>query len=93
MRTLDVFALVEENLGRELALRVAQMMVVFLRRPGGQSQISATLEAQTRERRPLGGVGDEVLLDDSLSYVERAVAVGVPPIRRSMRSAVFWPIA
>ena len=47
-------ALVEEDLGRALALRVAQMMVVFLRRPAGQSQFSATLEVQTRERRPLG---------------------------------------
>jgi len=47
-------ALVEEDFGRPLALRIAQMMVVFLRRPGGQSQFSATLEAQTRESRPLG---------------------------------------
>lgn len=47
-------ALVEEDLGRLLALRIAQMMVVFLRRPGGQSQFSATLEAQTHESRPLG---------------------------------------
>jgi transcriptional regulator GlxA family with amidase domain len=47
-------ALVEEDLGRPLALRIAQMMVVFLRCPGGQSQFSATLEAQTRESRPLG---------------------------------------
>lgn len=47
-------ALVEEDLGRLLALRIAQMMVVFLRRPGGQSQFSATLAAQTRESRPLG---------------------------------------
>jgi transcriptional regulator GlxA family with amidase domain len=29
-------ALVEEDLGRSIALRVAQMMVVFLRRPAGQ---------------------------------------------------------
>jgi transcriptional regulator GlxA family with amidase domain len=29
-------------------------MVVFLRRLGGQLQFSATLEAQTRESRPLG---------------------------------------
>jgi len=36
-------ALVEEDLGSELALRIARMMVVFLRRPGGQSQFSATL--------------------------------------------------
>jgi transcriptional regulator GlxA family with amidase domain len=47
-------ALVEQDLGRSLALRIAQMMVVFLRRPGGQSQFSATLQAQTRESRPLG---------------------------------------
>jgi transcriptional regulator GlxA family with amidase domain len=47
-------ALVEEDLGRSLALRIAQMMVVFLRRPGGQSQFSATLEAQSHESQPLG---------------------------------------
>jgi len=49
-------ALVEADLGRPAALRVAQMMVVFLHRPGGQSQFSATLMAQTSERRPLGDV-------------------------------------
>jgi transcriptional regulator GlxA family with amidase domain len=49
-------SLVEQDLGRPLALRIAQMMVVFLRRPGGQSQFSATLQAQTRESRPLGDV-------------------------------------
>lgn len=30
-------ALVEEDFGSALALQLAQMMVVFLRRPGGQS--------------------------------------------------------
>jgi len=49
-------ALVEEDLGRALALRVAQMMVVFLRRPGGQAQFSATLAAQSHERGVLGDV-------------------------------------
>jgi transcriptional regulator GlxA family with amidase domain len=34
-------ALVEEDLGREIALAVARTMVVFPRRPGGQSQFSA----------------------------------------------------
>ena len=47
-------ALVEEDLGRPLALKVAQIMVVFLRRSGGQSQFSTTLAAQTHENRPLG---------------------------------------
>lgn len=46
-------ALVEEDLGASLALRVAQMMVVFLRRPAGQAQFSATLTAQTSENRAL----------------------------------------
>ena len=47
-------ALVEEDLGRPVSLKIAQMMVVFLRRAGGQSQFSTTLAAQTRENRPLG---------------------------------------
>jgi transcriptional regulator GlxA family with amidase domain len=34
-------ALVEEDLGQEVALAAARMMVVFPRRPGGQSQFSA----------------------------------------------------
>ena len=43
-------ALVEEDLGRELALRVARELVMFLKRPGGQSQFSTHLAAQTSER-------------------------------------------
>ncbi len=39
-------ALVEEDLGRKVAMRVARHLVVFLNRPGGQSQFSAPLEAQ-----------------------------------------------
>ncbi len=39
-------ALVEEDLGRETALAVARQLVVFLKRPGGQSQFSAALSLQ-----------------------------------------------
>lgn len=39
-------ALVEADLGRELALAVARQLVVFLKRPGGQAQFSATLALQ-----------------------------------------------
>jgi transcriptional regulator GlxA family with amidase domain len=42
-------ALVEEDLGREFALRVARQLVVFLKRPGGQSQFSALLQSQTSD--------------------------------------------
>ncbi|MGW7518210.1 GlxA family transcriptional regulator [Streptomyces sp. NPDC054796] len=46
-------ALVEEDLGREVALAVARYLVVFLRRPGNQAQFSAQLSAQTARREPL----------------------------------------
>ena len=39
-------ALVQEDLGRKVAMQVARHLVVFLNRPGGQSQFSASLEAQ-----------------------------------------------
>ena len=42
-------ALVEEDLGRAGALAVARYLVVFLKRPGGQAQFSATLSLQTAE--------------------------------------------
>ncbi|MFF0427066.1 GlxA family transcriptional regulator [Streptomyces sp. NPDC004520] len=46
-------ALVEEDLGRDVALAVARRLVVFLRRPGNQAQFSAQLSAQTARREPL----------------------------------------
>ena len=46
-------ALVEEDLGRDVALTVARHLVVFLRRPGNQAQFSAQLAAQTAQRQPL----------------------------------------
>lgn len=46
-------ALVEDDLGRDLALAVARQLVVFLRRPGNQTQFSAQLAVQLAGRRPL----------------------------------------
>ena len=42
-------ALVEEDLGRSVALAVARYLVVFLKRPGGQAQFSATLSLQAAD--------------------------------------------
>ncbi|HUN97571.1 MAG TPA: AraC family transcriptional regulator, partial [Bradyrhizobium sp.] len=42
-------ALVEQDLGRTMALAVARYLVVFLKRPGGQAQFSAALSLQTAE--------------------------------------------
>src|SRR5262249_56284568 len=46
-------AMVEEDLGRELAMLIARWLVVFVRRAGGQSQFSAPLQAQAAERAPI----------------------------------------
>jgi transcriptional regulator GlxA family with amidase domain len=46
-------ALATEDLGREAALQVARQLVMFVQRPGGQSQFSAQLERQVAERDPV----------------------------------------
>ncbi len=72
-------ALVEEDLGSPLALRIAQMMVVFLRRPGGQSQFSATLAAQSTPSPVLNDLlawlADNVRRDLSVPVLARRAAM------------------
>ncbi|HYQ88711.1 MAG TPA: DJ-1/PfpI family protein [Candidatus Binatia bacterium] len=46
-------AMVEEDQGRDVALAVARELVVFLKRPGGQSQFSAQLAVQLATQEPL----------------------------------------
>jgi transcriptional regulator GlxA family with amidase domain len=46
-------ALAEEDHGREAALQTARMLVVYARRPGGQSQFSVQLERGTPSDAPL----------------------------------------
>lgn len=67
-------ALVEEDYGRDLALIVARYMVVFLKRPGGQSQFSIHLVAQMSKRTPIQRAQEYVLqnLSSHLSVEEMA---------------------
>lgn len=46
-------ALVEDDLGRSVALETARMLVLYVQRPGGQSQFSAQLSAQFAESTPI----------------------------------------
>jgi transcriptional regulator GlxA family with amidase domain len=46
-------AMVEEDIGRHAALTIARHLVLFLRRPGNQSQFSATLAAHAPARTGL----------------------------------------
>lgn len=46
-------ALVEEDYGRDIALQVARELVLYLRRPGTQSQFSKVLSQQEAEHQPI----------------------------------------
>lgn len=72
-------ALVEEDFGRAVALQVAREFVMFLKRPGGQSQFSAHLAAQTAERTAIRDAQAWVLqnLDKMLTVDNLAQHVGM----------------
>lgn len=74
-------ALVEEDWGAELALLVSRALVVFLRRPGSQSQFSASLSLQTSDRAPLRELQAWLLdnLSQPLSVEQMAVQAGMSP--------------
>ena len=67
-------ALVEDDLGAEVALTVARMMVVFLKRPGGQAQFSGALSAQQASRPALRELQSWIAnhLDEDLSVAALA---------------------
>jgi transcriptional regulator GlxA family with amidase domain len=54
-------SLVEEDHGRAVALAVARELVMFLKRPGGQSQFSAHLAAQVSDKTAVRDVQDYIL--------------------------------
>ena len=62
-------ALVEEDLDRKAALEVARWLVLFVKRPGGQSQFSTQLAAQVADREPLRDLQEWITgnLDGDLS--------------------------
>ena len=49
-------ALVERDWGRHIALSVARHLVIFLKRPGGQSQFSVPLVVQSQQAGPLASL-------------------------------------
>ncbi len=67
-------AMVEEDLDRETALTIARHLVLFLRRPGNQSQFSATLEAQEPERDVLREVQRQVVEEVAGDHTVAAMA-------------------
>lgn len=74
-------ALVEEDYGREAALQVARELVLYLRRPGGQSQFSTLLVAQESNREPLRELQTWIVenVDADLSVPTLARRVAMSP--------------
>lgn len=62
-------AFVESDFGHDLALQVAQDLVIFLKRPGGQSQFSANLTSQMTQTSGMRAVQEWVLdnIDQKIS--------------------------
>src|SRR5258708_5850339 len=81
-------ALVEEDLGRDVALAVARYLVVFLKRPGGQAQFSATLSLQSAEDK-FGALHDWIArhLGDEISLPALARQAGMSERSFSRRYA------
>ena len=73
--------MVEEDCGRDMAMKVARRLVVFLRRAGGQRQYSAELRAQVEEETMTGrlAVWLGVRLDRAVTVEEMADAMSVSP--------------
>jgi transcriptional regulator GlxA family with amidase domain len=72
-------ALVEDDLGSQVALAVARELVVFLKRPGGQSQFSGALAAQQATRPALRELQAWIAghLDQDLSVAALAAKAGL----------------
>jgi transcriptional regulator GlxA family with amidase domain len=83
-------ALVEEDLGREIALEAARWLVLFVKRPGGQAQFSAQLAAQTAEREPLrelqAWIPDNLTADLSVPALARRAHMSERNFARAFRA-------
>ncbi|HZI15552.1 MAG TPA: GlxA family transcriptional regulator [Myxococcus sp.] len=85
-------AMVEEDLGRDVARQVARLLVMYLRRPGGQSQFSVQMASQWASRAPIREVQEwlpEHLREDlSVEALARRVAMSPRNFARAFRAEV-----
>jgi len=80
-------ALVEADHGSEAALAVARELVLFLRRPGGQSQFSAGLGIQVLSASPLRALVAEIIADPTGDLRSQALAARVNMTERTFSRA------
>jgi transcriptional regulator GlxA family with amidase domain len=83
-------ALVEEDHGPALALDVARQLVLFLKRPGSQSQFSGHLSAQLASREPLrdlqGWLADHLDEDLTVPVLAARVSMSTRSFARAFRA-------
>ena len=70
-------ALVEEDHGPDIARIVAQSILVYMQRSGGQSQFSSSLSAPVPKNRVVRLVTEAIRADPSLTVAELALKVNV----------------
>lgn len=72
-------AFVEQDFGRDIALQVARDMVIYLKRPGGQSQFSTALTSQMRGATGMRDVETWMMtrLDNALTLKDMAGYAGM----------------
>jgi transcriptional regulator GlxA family with amidase domain len=83
-------AFVEADLGPRVALAVARQLVVFLKRPGGQAQFSATLALQhgdARFERLHAWIADNICRDLSVGVLADAASMSERSFVRHYRRA------
>ena len=82
-------ALVEEDHGPRLSLEVARWLVMYLRRPGGQSQFSAPLQAQRSSigvvQRLVGWMSEHLRDDLAVEALAKRSAMSVRNFARVFR--------
>jgi transcriptional regulator GlxA family with amidase domain len=85
-------AFVEDDHGADVALRVARQLVLFVRRPGGQSQFSVQLSAQPAQRPGLRDlqqwVADHPTEDLSVAALAQHAAMSPRHFARAFRDEI-----
>ncbi len=85
-------ALVEEDLGRDIAMSIARALVIYYRRPGGQSQFSEPLKAQSIDPKKFGALCEYIQknlqADLSVAALARRAAMSERNFSRSFSEVV-----
>jgi transcriptional regulator GlxA family with amidase domain len=78
-------ALIQEDYGLEIARQVARWSVMFMQRPGGQSQFSARLELPSQIAAPIREILDEIVANPAGDYSLARLAERASFSERHMR--------